>query len=86
MYGFPLDHLQRLVIILYYDMSARYVCVKLFKTKKDRKAFSLYIGISDFNISKHFTANGYGLIVLEELAPRPYSLALVCSTRGCVLS
>ena len=41
MYEFPLDHLQRLVVILYYYMSPIDICVELSKTKTDRQAFSL---------------------------------------------
>ena len=66
MYGFFLDHFQRFVIILNYDMSAIYVHVKLFKTKTDREAFSLFIGVSCFSISKCFTDKSNGPIVLEE--------------------
>ena len=33
MYWFPLDHLQRLVVILYYDVSVINISMKLFKAK-----------------------------------------------------
>ena len=62
---FP-SHFHRFVIILNYDMSAINVYMKLFKTKPDRKALPLYMGISSFNINKYFTNKCNGFIVFEE--------------------
>ena len=50
MYGFPLDHLQRFVIILNCYMFAINVCMELFKTIANRKAFSFYVHVHSFNI------------------------------------
>ena len=65
MYWFLLDHFQRFVVILNCDMSSINICMKLFKAKPDIEALFLYICISNFNISKHFTNKGYVLVVLE---------------------
>ena len=51
MYGFPLDHLQRCVVILYYYMFTIDVSMKPFKIKTQGEAFSLYVGISSLYIS-----------------------------------
>ena len=54
MYGFPLDHLQRLVIILYcYMYLIAYVWN--FSRPKQIEGHSLSFGISGLNISKCFT-------------------------------
>ena len=66
LYWFPLDHLQRLVVILYYDMSAVYVRVKLFKAKYYWETFSFYISLSGFHISKCFASKCYGPVVLNK--------------------
>ena len=85
MHGHLLDHLQRIVVMLYCDMSSINIPLEFFKAKTDREVFSLYIGISGLNVSKCFTSKGYGLILFWMGAVlRPYSLALVCRTRGAV--
>ena len=66
MNGLPLDHLQRLLVILYSDMFAIYICMELFKTKAHREAFSLYVSISGFNISQGLAGTGFGSVILEE--------------------
>ena len=65
MYGLPLDHLQRFVVILHCYMSAINICMEFFKAKTDQETLSLYIGIWGLNISKCFTGECYGLVLLE---------------------
>ena len=86
MYGLPLDHFQRLVIILYCYMSSIDECVELFKTKTDREALSLYIGISGLNIYKCFTGEGYRLVVLEECSTESILTGIGLQDKGlCVV-
>ena len=66
MYGFPLDHLQRLVVSLCHDVFAIYICMKLFKDKTYREAFSLYVCIHGLNISECLASKGYGPLILKE--------------------
>ena len=80
MYGLLLDHFQRFVVILYCNMSSLNIYVQFFKTKTE--AFSLYIGISGLNISKHLTSKGYGLIVLDETKTKPIFTGISLQDRG----
>ena len=87
MYGFPLDHLQRLVVILYSDMFAIYICMELFKSKAyiERHSPSMLAYLVSTSV-KVLLAKAMGLLFWRSAALRPYSLALVCRIRGCVWS
>ena len=65
MYGYPLDHLQRLVVILYSDMFAVYVCMECLKSKVHEEAFYLYVSVPGFNISQGLAGKSYGPVILE---------------------
>ena len=54
------------MIVLYYVMSAVYVCVEFFKTKHYGEAFSFYISLPGFHIGKCFTSKCYGPVVLNK--------------------
>ena len=82
MYGIPLDHLQRLLVILQCYMLAINICMEFLMAKTNRKAFSLYNGILDFNISKCFTGEGYGLVVLEECGAKAILTGISLQDKG----
>ena len=82
MYGFPLDHLWRLVIILYYNVFAICICLKLFNTNTDIEAFLLYVGISGFNISECFASEGHRLAILEECSAKTIFTGISLQDKG----
>ena len=52
MYWFPLDHLQKLVIFLYYHMSAIYVCMKFSRPKQtERHTLSMFMYLVSTSVS-----------------------------------
>ena len=82
MNGFPLDHLQRLVVILYSDMFAIYICMELFKSKAHEEAFSLYVSISGFNISQGLAGKSYGSVILEETSAETIFTGISLQDKG----
>ena len=86
MYGFPLDHLQRLVVILHSDMFAVYICMELLKFKHTERHSLSMLAYMVSTAVKVLLEKAIGLLFWRSAALRPYSLALVCRTRGCVWS
>ena len=65
-WSLPLDHLQRLVVILHNDVPAIYICMKLFKAKIYWKTFSFYVCMPSLYICKCFASKRYSPVVLKE--------------------
>ena len=63
-------------------MSSINIYLEFFKAKTDRKALSLYIGISGLNISKPFMSKGYRLIVLYEGSAKAIFTAIGLQDKG----
>ena len=86
MNGFPLDHLQRPVVILHSDMIAKYIHMELFNSKAHGEAFSLYVSISGFNISQGLAGKSYGSVILEECSAKTIFTGISLQDQGlCVV-
>ena len=53
-----------------------------FLVKTNREALSLYIDVSSFNVSKHFTGKGYGIVVLEDCSVEAIFTVLGLKDKG----
>ena len=65
MNGLLLDHLQGFMVILYDNMPAVEICVKLLKAKANWQTLSFNICIVSLNISKGFIGKGNRLAILS---------------------
>ena len=65
MYGFPPDHLHRLVVLSNCYVFDINISVKHFKNKRNGEAFSLYVCVPGLHISQCFTCKCNGPVILD---------------------
>ena len=81
MYGFPMDHLKRLVLILYSNIFAVYVGMEP-SSPKHTERHSLSVSIPGFNISQGLAGKSYGPIILEECSAKTIFTGISMQDKG----